>query len=122
MRLVRYGAIGAERPGLIDNNGTLRDLSAHMRDITVEQISPESLRRLTAIDPDTLPIVTSRPRFGIPLTGTRKFIAIGLNYADHALEAGLDPPPEPIFFCKAISCLSGRVDRLRPTGKSSWGS
>jgi 2-keto-4-pentenoate hydratase/2-oxohepta-3-ene-1,7-dioic acid hydratase in catechol pathway len=123
MKLVRYGPAGAEKPGMIDRAGALRDLSAHVTDITVDRLSPTQLARLAEIDPEGLPLVSGRPRLGIPLTGTRKFVAIGLNYADHAREAGLEPPAEPIFFYKAISCLNGPYDQVmlpRDSLKTDW--
>lgn len=110
MKLLRYGPAGQERPGLLDGEGRIRDLSGVIPDITPEVLSPAGLERLRAIDPATLPVVEATPRHGVPLSGVGKFIAIGLNYADHAAEAGLPVPPEPIFFTKAISCLTGPND------------
>ena len=107
MKLCRYGTRGAEKPGLIDTDGRIRDLSGVIADVTPAEVTPEALARLAEIDPATLPLVEGNPRYGVPVAGIGKFIAIGLNYADHAKEAGLEPPPEPIFFTKAISCLTG---------------
>ena len=110
MKLLRYGPRGAEKPGLLDAEGKIRDLSGHVADITGAQLSPEGLAKLAAIDPATLPVVEGSPRYGVPIGNVGKFLAIGLNFADHAKEAGLEPPPEPIFFTKATSCLNGPND------------
>src|SRR5450631_155884 len=110
MKLLRYGALKSERPGLLDSKGVIRDLSGHISDISPETVTPKSLARLAALDSETLPIVSGTPRLGIPVKGIGKFIAIGLNYADHAKEAGLPIPAEPPMFTKAISCLSGPND------------
>jgi 2,4-diketo-3-deoxy-L-fuconate hydrolase len=123
MRLVRYGARGAEKPALLDRTGILRDLSAHLGDITSDVLAPDALEKLSRLDPSQLPPVQGRPRFGVPIASVPKFIGIGLNYADHAIEAGLEPPPEPIFFMKAISCLNGPDDDVilpRGSQKSDW--
>ena len=88
MKLVRYGAKGAEKPGLIDKSGQLRDLSGHIRDLDGEAYSPASLKKLAAIDPASLAAVSGKPRLGAPVTGISKFVAIGLNYSDHAKETG----------------------------------
>ena len=123
MKLLRYGPAGRERPGLLDVNGAIRDLAGHLADLTPETVTVESIDRLRAIDPASLPKVEGEPRYGIPVNGIRKFIAIGLNYADHARESGLEPPPEPVFFTKAISCLTGPNDAVMiPKGaqKTDW--
>jgi 2,4-diketo-3-deoxy-L-fuconate hydrolase len=123
MKLVRYGRPGKEKPGLIDEFGRLRSLSGIIDDITPAQLSDAALKKLSRIDPAGLPLVRGEPRFGVPLSGIGKFIAIGLNYADHAAEAGMAIPPEPIVFTKAISCLSGPDDPiLLPRGalKTDW--
>ena len=123
MKLLRYGPRGAEKPGLLDAEGNIRDLSGHVADITGAQLSPESLARLAAIDPATLPVVEGSPRYGVPVGAVGKFLAIGLNFADHAREAGLEPPPEPIFFTKAISCLNGPNDDVmlpKDAVKGDW--
>ena len=123
MKLLRYGPSGRERPGLIDADGTIRDLSNHIADLTPETVAIETIERLKAIDPASLPKVEGEQRYGIPVNGIGKFIAIGLNYADHARESGLEPPPEPIFFTKAISCLSGPNDDVmlpRDQRKTDW--
>ncbi|MGR7995724.1 fumarylacetoacetate hydrolase family protein [Xanthobacter sp. ZOL 2024] len=112
MKLCRYGAPGAEKPGLIDREGRLRDLSGICADIGLTEISPEGLAALAAIDVAKLPLVTGTPRFGVPYTGLSKFICIGLNYSDHAAEAGMAVPSEPIIFLKAPSALSGPNDPI----------
>lgn len=113
MKLVRYGAAGSERPGLIDTEGQLRDLSGVVSDIDAEAISREGLRRLQSVDWASLPAVSEPVRFGPPVAGTRQFIAIGLNYADHAAETGQAAPPEPVIFTKAVSCIQGCNDDVR---------
>jgi 2-keto-4-pentenoate hydratase/2-oxohepta-3-ene-1,7-dioic acid hydratase in catechol pathway len=123
MKLVRYGAKGAEKPGLIDQSGQLRDLSTHLRDLDGEAYSPASLRRLAEIDPASLPAVAGNPRLGAPVTGISKFVAIGLNYSDHAKETGNPIPSEPIFFLKANTALSGPndpVEKPRGSTKLDW--
>lgn len=113
MKLVRYGAAGEERPGLIDANGRLRDLSDHIADIDASAISRAGLAALQGLDAEELPLVSGSVRFGPPVAGTRQFVAIGLNYADHAEETGQAAPPEPVIFTKAISCLQGCDDDVR---------
>ncbi len=123
MKLVRYGRPGKEKPGLIDEEGKLRDLSGVVEDIDAAQLSDKALRKLRKVKIDTLPLVRGNPRFGVPLKGIGKFIGIGLNYADHAAEAGMPLPEEPIVFMKAISCLSGPDDAVMlPKGskKTDW--
>ena len=123
MKLVRYGAIGQERPGLIDKSGQLRDLSAYVKDLDGEAYSPASLAKLAAIDPASLPAVNGKPRLGAPVTGISKFVAIGLNYSDHAKETGNQIPTEPIFFLKANTALSGPndpVEKPRGSTKLDW--
>ena len=123
MKLVRYGRPGKEKPGLIDEDGKLRDLSGVIDDIGPDQLSDKALRKLNKIKHDTLPLVRGNPRFGVPLARVGKFIGIGLNYADHAFESGLPAPFEPIVFMKAISCLSGPDDAVMlPKGskKTDW--
>src|ERR1700743_2373185 len=123
MKLVRYGALGAEKPGLIDKSGQLRDLSAHVKDLDGEAYSPASLAKLAALDPSKLPAVDGKPRLGAPVTGISKFVAIGLNYVDHAKETGNPIPPEPIFFLKANTSLSGpndAVEKPRGSTKLDW--
>jgi len=123
MKLLRYGPSGEERPGLLDADGVIRDLSAHIPDLKPETVTIETIARLKTLDPASLPKVEGKPRYGIPVNGIGKFIAIGLNYADHARESGLEPPPEPIFFTKAISCLTGPNDDVmlpRDHSKTDW--
>ena len=123
MKLVRYGAIGQEKPGLIDKSGQLRDLSAYVKDLNGEAYSPASLAKLAAIDPSSLPAVNGKPRLGAPVTGISKFVAIGLNYSDHAKETGNQIPTEPIFFLKANTALSGPndpVEKPRGSTKLDW--
>jgi 2-keto-4-pentenoate hydratase/2-oxohepta-3-ene-1,7-dioic acid hydratase in catechol pathway len=123
MKLLRYGPKGAEKPGLLDADGRIRDLSGVIPDLTPEAVTIEGIARLRALDPATLPIVEGAPRFGVPVAGVGKFLAIGLNYADHAKETGAPVPPEPIFFTKAISCLNGPDDPVmlpRDSRKTDW--
>src|SRR5712675_254610 len=123
MKLVRYGAIGQEKPGLIDKSGQLRDLSDHVEDLNGEAYAPAALAKLAALDPAKLPAVGGKPRIGAPVTGISKFVAIGLNYVDHAKETGAQIPTEPIFFLKANTALSGPNDAVqKPRGstKLDW--
>lgn len=123
MKLVRYGKPGKEKPGLIDAEGKLRDLSGVIADIGPDQLSPKSLARLAKIKPEKLPAVRGKPRFGVPLTGSTKFVAIGLNYSDHAAETGSPVPKEPIIFHKTLSSMSGpNDDVMLPKGsvKTDW--
>ncbi|CAM5781089.1 fumarylacetoacetate hydrolase family protein [Ottowia pentelensis] len=123
MKLVRYGPLGKEKPGLIDAEGVLRDLSAQVPDIGAAQLGDAALARLVRLKPAALPAVRGRPRLGCPVAGVGKFIAIGLNYADHAAEAGMPIPKEPVVFTKAISCIQGPDDDVMlPKGskKSDW--
>ncbi|MFA7664766.1 MAG: fumarylacetoacetate hydrolase family protein [Burkholderiaceae bacterium] len=123
MKLVRYGRPGKEKPGLIDADGKIRDLSGVVADIGPEQLSPKGLARLAKVKIEKLPLVRGRPRFGVPLTGVTKFVAIGLNYSDHAAETGSPVPKEPIIFHKTLSSLSGpNDDVMLPKGskKTDW--
>jgi len=123
MKLVRYGDLGREKPGLIDSAGELRDLSAHVKDLTGEVYSPASLAKLAALDPSKLPAVSGNPRLGAPVTGISKFVAIGLNYVDHAKETNMPIPAEPIVFLKANTSLCGPNDPVqKPRGsiKLDW--
>lgn len=123
MKLVRYGAIGQEKPGLIDKSGQLRDLSAQVKDLAGEAFSPASLAKLAALDPASLPAVSGKPRIGSPVGGLPKFIAIGLNYTDHAAEVGMPIPAEPIIFMKANNSLCGpndAVEKPRGSTKLDW--
>ena len=123
MKIVRYGKPGKEKPGLIDAEGCLRDLSAYVPDIGPEQLGDAALAKLRKFKTDKLPLVKGTPRLGCPVKGTPKFIAIGLNYADHAAESGLPIPKEPIVFMKATSCIQGPNDEVMlPKGsvKTDW--
>jgi len=123
MKLVRFGAAGKEKPGLIDAGGALRDLSKVVADIGPEQLSDASLARLRKVDTKRLPAVKGSPRFGAPLAGVGKFIAIGLNYRDHAVESGAPIPKEPVVFMKAVTCIQGPDDPVMlPKGskKTDW--
>ena len=123
MRLARIGAKGAERPVLVEADGGLRDLSGIINDVDADAISPAGLARLAARDPASLPLVTGEVRYGVPINGVGKFVAIGLNYRDHAVEAGMAIPHEPIVFQKAITSLSGPNDPVvMPPGghKLDW--
>jgi 2,4-diketo-3-deoxy-L-fuconate hydrolase len=110
MKLVRFGAPGAEKPGLVDAQGAVRDLSAHVKDITGDTLSPASLEKLRGIDPGSLPLAPKGARFGSPVGGVRNFIAVGLNYVDHAKETGAEIPKEPILFNKLPNCIVGPND------------
>ena len=123
MKLVRYGPPGQEKPGLIDAGGQLRDLSSLIGDIGPDQLGDAALDALRRHDTSALPVVEGSPRLGSPLTGVRKFIAIGLNYADHAAESNLPIPAEPIVFMKATSCIQGPDDAVmlpRGSVKTDW--
>jgi 5-carboxymethyl-2-hydroxymuconate isomerase len=123
MKLVRYGAIGQEKPGLIDKSGQLRDLSGQLKDLTGEAFSPASLAKLAALDPASLPAVSGKPRIGAPVGGLPKYVAIGLNYSDHAAEVGMPIPAEPIIFMKANNSLCGpndAVEKPRGSTKLDW--
>lgn len=110
MKLLRYGPPGGEKPGLLDSAGVIRDISHVINDITPDILQPETLGNLRRLDAGSLPAVSGPVRFGVPVAGIRKFLAVGLNYADHAAEANLPIPAEPVLFMKAISCLSGPND------------
>jgi 2-keto-4-pentenoate hydratase/2-oxohepta-3-ene-1,7-dioic acid hydratase in catechol pathway len=121
MKLLRYGAKGKEKPGLVDKDGRIRDLSGVIADINCETISPKGLARLAKIKPESLPLVRGKPRIGACVANPQKFIAIGLNYSDHAAESNLPVPPEPVVFTKQVSCVSGPFDdvTLPPKSKKS---
>lgn len=123
MKLLRYGAKGQERPGLLDTNGVVRDLSAHIGDIDGAALTRESLDRLRAIDATTLPEVNDPDRYGACVANVGKFICIGLNYSDHAAESDMEVPAEPVVFMKATSAISGPHDPIvKPRGstKLDW--
>src|SRR5260221_3651393 len=117
MKLLRYGPAGQEKPGLLDRDGKIRDLSGVVRDIDGENLAPAALDRLRAINPATLPLVAGSPRIGPCVGNVSKVLAIGLNYRLHAQEAGMPIPGEPIFFMKATSSICGpNDDVIIPTG------
>lgn len=121
MKFVRYGAKGAEKPGLVDSNGVIRDLSGHIGDLAGETLG--ALSELEALDPASLPAVEGSSRLAPCVGGTGKFICIGLNYADHAVEGGWDIPTEPVMFMKATSAISGAEDPIvmpRGASKVDW--
>jgi 2,4-didehydro-3-deoxy-L-rhamnonate hydrolase len=123
MKLVRYGPVGKEKPGLVDANGTLRDLSTVLPDIGPAQLGDAVLAKLRRIDPAKLPKVRGTPRMGCPVAGIGKFIGIGLNYSDHAAEIGAPLPKEPVVFMKATSCIQGPDDDImlpRGSVKTDW--
>ena len=123
MKLVRYGAFGSEKPGLIDKDGKLRDLSGQIKDLADDAFAPANLAKLAALDPASLPAVSGSPRIGSPVGGKPKFIAIGLNYADHAAESNMPIPSEPIVFMKALNSLCGPnddVEKPRGSTKLDW--
>jgi 2-keto-4-pentenoate hydratase/2-oxohepta-3-ene-1,7-dioic acid hydratase in catechol pathway len=123
MKLCRYGAKGAEKPALVDADGALRDLAGVIADLGGAELAPAALARLAALDPATLPLVERAPRYGVPVAGSQKFIAIGLNYADHAAESNLPIPSEPVVFNKWVNCLQGANDPVvipRDSRKTDW--
>ncbi|MBL0931338.1 MAG: fumarylacetoacetate hydrolase family protein, partial [Alphaproteobacteria bacterium] len=123
MKLLRYGAPGQEKPGLVDKDGTMRDLSQIVHDIDGTTLLPENLARLAKIDPKTLPVIQGNPRLGACVANIGKFICIGLNYADHAAETGATVPPEPVLFLKANSAICGPNDAViipRGSLKTDW--
>jgi 2,4-diketo-3-deoxy-L-fuconate hydrolase len=123
MKLCRYGKNGFEKPGMIDPDGRLRDLSKIVEQIGVNELSPRGLKNLTRIKPESLPVVNGQQRLGVPYVGIGKFVAIGLNYSDHAKEANLPIPSEPVVFMKATTCISGPNDDViqpRNSTKLDW--
>jgi 2-keto-4-pentenoate hydratase/2-oxohepta-3-ene-1,7-dioic acid hydratase in catechol pathway len=123
MRLLRYGAPGREKPGLADKDGNIRDLSKVITQIDDAMLAPRNLARLARVKPETLPVVRGNPRLGVPYAGITKFVAVGLNYSDHAAESNLPIPSEPIIFMKATTCLTGpNDDVIQPKGstKLDW--
>ena len=123
MKLVRYGNPGKEKPGLIDDEGRVRDLSSIVPDIGPEQLGQVGLARIRKANPAKLPLVRGNPRFGSPVANVGKFVAIGLNYADHAAESGVPIPKEPVVFMKATSCIQGANDPVmlpRGSVKTDW--
>lgn len=123
MKLVRYGNPGKEKPGLIDSEGKLRDLSAVVKDFEGAQLGDAALAKLAKLKTDKLPLVKGKPRYGCPVANVGKFIAIGLNYADHAAESGMPIPLEPVVFTKARSCIQGPNDPVmlpKNSVKADW--
>ncbi|MGB6255802.1 MAG: fumarylacetoacetate hydrolase family protein [Bradyrhizobium sp.] len=123
MKLVRYGEVGKEKPGLVDKSGQIRDLSAHISDLAGDAFSPASLSKIAALDPTKLPAVSGSPRIGAAVGGLPKFIAIGLNYSDHAKEVDMAIPAEPIIFMKGNNSLCGpndKVEKPRGSTKLDW--
>lgn len=119
MKLCRYGDVEAERPGLVDGDGNLRDLSGVVADIDAAVLSEHGLAKLAAVAPDSLPLVAGSPRLGVPFSGLTKYVCIGLNYSDHAEEAGQDKPEEPVIFFKAPSALCGAYDDMLKPARAS---
>ena len=123
MKLLRYGDRGQEKPGMLDGDGAIRDLSGQIDDLAGEVLTPAGLNKLRALDPASLPKVEGSPRIGPCVAQVGKFICIGLNYADHAAESGLDVPPEPVVFFKATSAIQGPDDPIeipRGSTKTDW--
>ena len=113
MKLVRYGQKGSEKPGLLDADGNLRDLSHEFSDFGADSMTAQALQAIKDLDIKDLPVVDGKPRLGVPLTGIGKLVCIGLNYSDHAKELGADIPSEPVVFMKATSSLTGPFDDIR---------
>jgi 2-keto-4-pentenoate hydratase/2-oxohepta-3-ene-1,7-dioic acid hydratase in catechol pathway len=123
MKLLRYGPQGQEKPGLLDADGRIRDLSGHVSDIGGATLGAAGLKALAAIDPVSLPLVEVSARYGVPVAGVGKFVAIGLNFADHAAESNLPIPAEPVVFNKWVNCLQGANDPVtipRDSKKTDW--
>ena len=123
MKLLRHGEFGSEKPGIIDHEGKIRDLSSHIPDINGDSINSESLKKIGAIDLSTLPIVSNTTRLGACVGNVGKFLCIGLNYSDHAAESGLPVPSEPILFSKATSAIVGPNDNVeipRNSSETDW--
>lgn len=123
MKLLRYGPTGQEKPGLLDGDGTIRDLSGEVGDVSGDTLSDASLDRLRGLDVTALPVVEGSPRIGACISNVGKFICIGLNYADHAAESGMELPEEPVIFFKATSAIMGPDDKVeipRNSVKTDW--
>ena len=123
MKLLRYGSVGNEKPGLLDQDGSIRDLSSVINDIDGETLSPRSIEQLSGIEPESLPTVPDEPRLGTCVGNIGKLVCIGLNYSDHAKESGMAIPTEPIVFMKAISAISGpndNIELIRESEKTDW--
>jgi 2,4-didehydro-3-deoxy-L-rhamnonate hydrolase len=123
MKLVRHGSPGAEKPGMLDREGVLRDLSGFVADIAHVTLGRESLRRLATLDPAKLPRIAGEPRLGAPVSGIGKMICVGINYADHCAETGVSPPEQPVLFMKATTSIGGACDDVvipRGSTKTDW--
>ena len=123
MKLLRYGSVGNEKPGLLDQDGSIRDLSSVINDIDGETLSPRSIEQLSGIEPESLPTVAGEPRLGTCVGNISKLVCIGRNYSDHAKESGMAIPTEPIVFMKAISAISGpndNIELIRGSKKTDW--
>ena len=123
MKLLRYGDLGAEKPGMLDANGTIRDLSGHIKDFSGEGLSDTTFSKLRALDPTNLPVIVASTRIGACVGSVGKFVCIGLNYADHAAESGMELPEEPVIFFKATSSIIGPNDDIeipRHSVKTDW--
>ena len=123
MKLCRYGNPGAEKPGVIDSQGAIRDLSGVIGDIDANALSNDGLRRLKAIEPSTLPLVDGSPRFGTPVAHVGKMLCVGMNYADHAAETNAPVPEQPVLFMKATTAIGGANDTIvipRGSVKTDW--
>ena len=123
MKLLRFGPNGYEKPGLLDSSGRIRDLSGVVDQIDSLHLAPRELKKLAQIKPESLPLVSGSPRLGVPYIGVGKFIAIGLNFADHAAESGAQVPSEPIVFMKATTCITGPNDDIvipKNSTKTDW--
>jgi len=123
MKLARYGNPGQERPGILDKDGWLRDLSAIVTDFTADILTRQGLARLAALDPATLPLVPGSPRYGTPVARVGKMICVGMNYAEHAAETNAPVPEEPVLFMKATSAIGGANDDViipRGSVKTDW--
>ena len=123
MKLLRYGDLGAEKPGMLDANGTIRDLSGHIKDFSGEGLSDTTFSKLRALDPTNLPVIEASTRIGACVGSVGKFVCIGLNYADHAAESGMELPEEPVIFFKATSSIIGPNDDIeipRHSVKTDW--
>jgi len=120
LKLLRFGPVGKEKPGLLDSEGRLRDLSNHLNDVTPDVLSPSRLNQLSRLDPTTLPVAKGSPRLGIPVSGIGKIVGVGLNYGAHAAEAKMETAPEPLIFAKATTALCGPNDSVMiPKGSTA---
>ena len=123
MKLLRHGEKGSEKPGMLDADGNIRDLSGHVADIDGSTLGADALAKLAAIDPSGLPLVSGSPRLGVPVANPSKILCIGLNYSDHAIEAGQPIPDEPVLFMKSTTSLNGPNDKVvlpRGSVRATW--